>query len=511
MSFKPKLVRAIANGRRLKICVTGPTGSHLIYQRTCHFARLGHDVTFVAEHEVEEPLPGVKVHRIPHAFHEFLGPLKQVFLYRRAIQTVDPDLVLVHYPHGPWGWGAALAGYPLALSIMGGDILFDEVGSATVHDRRATVSTFACADFIAAKSNYIIAELKRLGGFDRKAARILWMIDRRIFRRTDATALRATLGLADDEQVIFSPKSLQRYYNVDLVVEAMPAILKRHPRTRLLISEQSVQPDYKSEIEARIAELGIGDRVLFIGSIPNERMPEFFSLAAMTVAIPPADGLPMAYLEAMACGTVNVVSRLENTKEIVTDGHNALAVDITADAVARAAIRLFEEHGLRERLIKGGLETIDQLPSLQEELELIERRFVGLVDRPRTPPPRELRREIIRASYRYSWARLRGQHGRHRTRDHQGCWTSFSEGCAGTAGVFSDTPKIGPAKPGTTICHCTPIFDRCWSCRFWHGSLTIRSAAEDGTGCRCPIADGCDPRVDIVSATSLPIGRTSGV
>lgn len=398
-------------GRPLKICVVGPTGSHLIYQRTCHFARLGHDVTFVAEHKVEDPLEGVAVYRIPHVFHEFLGPLKQVFLYRRAIQTIDPDIVLAQYPHGPWGWGAALAGYPLALSIMGGDILFDEMGSTTVHDRRATIGTFACADFIAAKSNYILAELKRLGGFDRKAVRILWMIDRRIFRRIDVAAFRATLGLADDEQVIFSPKSLQPYYNVHLVVEAMPAILRRHPRTRLLISEQSAQPDYKAAIEARISDLGLGDRVLFVGKIANEKMPEFFSLATMAVAIPPSDGLPMAYLEAMACGTVNVVSRLENTKEIVADGYNALAIDITSEAVAEAAIRVLEEQGLRERLIDGGFETINRLASLEEELQLIQRRLVDLVAGPWTPPARKFRWEVIRESYRYSWERLNHQGG----------------------------------------------------------------------------------------------------
>jgi glycosyltransferase involved in cell wall biosynthesis len=399
-------VRDHSGRRRLKICVTGPTGSHLIYQRTCHFARLGHDVTFVAEHEVDEPLEGVTIHRIPHVFHEFLGPLNQALLYRRAIEAIDPDVVHVHYPHGPWGWGAALSRYPLALSVMGGDVLYDEMGSGSVHDRYLTVSTFDRADFITAKSNYMIAELKRLGGFDSKAFRILWMIDRRIFRRTDATALRSAFGIADDEQVIFSPKSLQRYYNVHLLVEAMPAILRRHPRTKLLIAEQSAQPDYKIEIQARISELGIDDRVLFVGDIDNEDMPRFFSLSDVTVALPPSDGLPMAFLEALACGTVNIVSRLENTKEVVADGYNALAIDIDADAVVQAVLRVLGEDGLRERLIKGGFETIERLPSLSEEVALVERRLNAIVERPRSAPPLQLKWKILRELFAYSWERM---------------------------------------------------------------------------------------------------------
>jgi glycosyltransferase involved in cell wall biosynthesis len=411
--FQDTIVHNETAGRQpLKICVVGPTGSHLINQRICFFSRRGHDVTFVAEHVVNEPMNGVRIFSIPHVFHQLLGPYRQILAYSDAIRKIDPDIVHVHFAQGSWGWGAALAGrYPLVVSIMGGDILFDQQGKPAPRVRALTLALLKRADFITAKSNYLIAELRQLGGFDRKAVRILWMIDKRIFRRVDATALRSKLGIAVDEQVIFSPKSLQRFYNVHLIVDALPAILAREPRTKLIIAEQAAHADYKQELLNRIAELGLGNRVVFAGPIANEEMPDYYSLANVTVAIPPSDGMPMALLEGLACGVPNILSRLENTKEIVTDGENALMIDLSADAVARAVLRIFEEPALREHLVKNGLATVDDLPGLPDELELIERRFHQLLAEARPSTSMGVRLEIARQGICYSlerwWANFR--------------------------------------------------------------------------------------------------------
>jgi hypothetical protein len=140
-------------------------------------------------------------------------------------------------------------------------------------------------------------------------------------------------------------------------------------------------------------------------------MPGYYSLANVTVAIPPSDGMPMALLEGLACGVPNILSRLENTKEIVTDGKNALMIDVSADAVAQAVLRIFEEPGLRDHLVKNGHATIDNLPGLSDELELIERRFRRLLaeTQPSTPIPvrLDIARQGICCSVELWWANFR--------------------------------------------------------------------------------------------------------
>jgi hypothetical protein len=288
---------------------------------------------------------------------------------------------------------------------MGGDILFDD--TVTKSERKLVARIIACAGFIAAKSNYLIAQINRLGDFGHKTARILWMVDRRTFRPIDPKPLRGRLGIVDDENVILIPKSLQRAYNAHLVVDSMPAILKRHPKTKLLISEQMVQADYKSEIQARISHLGISDHVLFVGHIANEDMPEFYSVADAVVDLHVLPGFPMAFLEAAACGAATIVAQIENTKEIVTNGYNALTVDFSANSVANAINRLFERPELRQQLVSNALVTIDQLPSLSEELHLIENRFCDLLEHPHPRPTIEQQWRIIRDSLSCSLMKTR--------------------------------------------------------------------------------------------------------
>jgi glycosyltransferase involved in cell wall biosynthesis len=94
------------------------------------------------------------------------------------------------------------------------------------------------------------------------------------------------------------------------------------------------------EMRTVAAECGRAERLVFAGATHN--VPDYMRAADLFVLPSKREGLPVALLEAMACGLPSVASRLPgSTDTIIADGDNGLLVppgDPAALAVAIAAL-----------------------------------------------------------------------------------------------------------------------------------------------------------------------------
>lgn len=112
-------------------------------------------------------------------------------------------------------------------------------------------------------------------------------------------------------------------------------------------------------IRQRAAELGIGHRVRFLGSVPDEDLPALYSAAQMLVHPAFHEGFCLPLLEAMACGTPVVTSNTSALPEVAGDA--ALLVDPSRPEAIAAAIRqLLTDRSLRESLVRRGKERVSQ-------------------------------------------------------------------------------------------------------------------------------------------------------
>src|SRR4029077_3690488 len=199
--------------------------------------------------------------------------------------------VHVHFAYSYDGWLAGLLGCrPLVVTVMGGDVLFEEQGEPTPTGKWLTLELLRRADYITSKSNYLTEVLDRIGGFGDKAERIVWGVSLPRFRRVDSSELRHSLGLTPHQRVILSPKILRPLYRVHLVVEAMAAVSRAFPDAVLLVTEYSPDDNYRSEIARLVAGSGLDNHVMFCGRIDHAEMPRYYSLAEITVAVPASDG-----------------------------------------------------------------------------------------------------------------------------------------------------------------------------------------------------------------------------
>lgn len=367
------------------MAVVGSGRSVHVVVRAAAIAARGHAVRLVTLGDVL-PSQGieVKTRPLPRSLLEAASAARGFF---RDIAAFEPDLLHLHYAGGPLGTLATLSSVrPLVATVMGGDVLPERhPGGMSWLERRASRRVLEEADLILAKSDALRPAIARFGDFAGRIETVRWGIDPARFHRQPEAArrLREALGLRPADRAILSPRTINAVHNVHLLVDAMPRILQVAPRAVLLLTEQGADAAYKRRLLARISELGLLDRVRFVGGRLHDDMPALYSLSELAVGIPVADGLPQSLFEAMACGTPSVLGRLPAYAEAVEDGKTALLVELRAEAVAEAVLRLLTEAPLRESIAAAGLARVAEIASLPREAERVEGFYRRLAAEPR--------------------------------------------------------------------------------------------------------------------------------
>jgi glycosyltransferase involved in cell wall biosynthesis len=111
------------------------------------------------------------------------------------------------------------------------------------------------------------------------------------------------------------------------------------------------------EIFGEVRKLGLEDRVVFTGYMPEADLPSVLS-GALAFAFPSLyEGFGLPVLEAMACGTPVICSNVSSLPEV--GGDAALLIDpLDVDALAGAMYKVITDEALRDKLIEQGMEQI---------------------------------------------------------------------------------------------------------------------------------------------------------
>lgn len=133
--------------------------------------------------------------------------------------------------------------------------------------------------------------------------------------------LRRELGLGN-ETVIGFIGSFYAYEGIELLLDALPAILARHPAVRVLLVGGGYQEERLRRSSARPQLRG---RVIMTGRVPHAEVDRYYSL--VDVLVYPRRSMrltelvtPLKPLEAMAQGKLVVASDVGGMRELVEDG-----------------------------------------------------------------------------------------------------------------------------------------------------------------------------------------------
>ena len=167
-------------------------------------------------------------------------------------------------------------------------------------------------------------------------------------------ALKARLGLAGATVVGFIG-SFYAYEGLDLLLAALPTLLKQHADVRLLLVGGGPQDE---ALKRQAAAMGMADKVVFTGRVPHAEVQRYYDL--IDVLAYPRHSMrltelvtPLKPLEAMAQGRVLVASDVGGHRELIRHGETGFlfqagSADALSDALASLLAQRENWPGLRQ-------------------------------------------------------------------------------------------------------------------------------------------------------------------
>ncbi|MBM4236988.1 MAG: glycosyltransferase family 4 protein [Euryarchaeota archaeon] len=219
------------------------------------------------------------------------------------------------------------------------------------------------ADAVVVPSEAIKAELSAYAPEMRRIEVIPTGVDCSRFNPSlDGSSVRRKYGL-DGERVVLHLGRIAWEKNLDLVLKAFSILAEKRSEVRLMVvGDGPARPHYVEVAE----ELGIADRTIFTGFVPDEELPGYYAASDAFAIASKFETQGLVVLEAMACGKPVAGINYRATAEILGDGRTGFLFDEDPESCARAmeaaldcppemrelARRKAEEYSLTENAIR---------------------------------------------------------------------------------------------------------------------------------------------------------------
>lgn len=202
----------------------------------------------------------------------------------------------------------------------------------------------------------------------RKIAVIPCGVDPAEFYPVPKSQARACLGLDMFERVVLQLGRLVPRKGVETAIRGFAELIHKHCiNARLLIvGGDSPLPDARrtpelGRLQQVAEECRIGDCITFVGARPRCELRNYYSAADAFISTPWYEPFGITPLEAMACGTPVIGSKVGGLSHTVVDGKTGFLVRPQDPAAvgARLAV-LFCNHELLQRLSHNGIARVNR-------------------------------------------------------------------------------------------------------------------------------------------------------
>jgi phosphatidylinositol alpha-1,6-mannosyltransferase len=206
---------------------------------------------------------------------------------------------------------------------------------------------------VVAAGHYPAREAERVAGKPLRGVVVPPGVDVERFHPLDADGRRAArheLGLDPDRPLVVGVSRLVPRKGFDVLIDAVAGL----PGVQFAIAGGGRD---RSRLARRAERRGVGDRVRFLGRVPDDQLPRLYACAD-AFSMPcrdrwgglEAEGFGIVFLEAAAAGVAAVAGRSGGSHEAVVDGETGFVVDGGAREVRRALATLLADDARRRRM-----------------------------------------------------------------------------------------------------------------------------------------------------------------
>jgi len=143
----------------------------------------------------------------------------------------------------------------------------------------------------------------------------------------------------------------------DLLVEAIPQVLRLHPNAKFMFAGDG---DMRSGVEARARHLGLSGAVRFLGQQGGDDLVHLFKLTDAVCVPSRNEPFGIVVLEAWSASKPVIVTQNGGPNEYVGHEVNGLKIDPTPDSVGWGITRMFSNFDHARRMGQNGRKTVEE-------------------------------------------------------------------------------------------------------------------------------------------------------
>ncbi|MFZ5917537.1 MAG: glycosyltransferase [Chloroflexota bacterium] len=231
-------------------------------------------------------------------------------------------------------------------------------------ERRISVETeiMAQADWLVAATLLERAQMTWLYGADASKIKVIPCgVDLSLFKPIPPAEAKARLGLPPEHQMVLFVGRIEPLKGIDTLLRAMARVVHQCANWQKNLSVAIIGGDpagSSSGVNAEMerlkklrAELNISDLVVFLGAQDQDTLNIYYSAAQVVVMPSHYESFGMVALEAMACGTPVIASKVGGLVFTVQDGVTGFHVpERDPEALAARIAQVLRDTRLRDRL-----------------------------------------------------------------------------------------------------------------------------------------------------------------
>lgn len=274
---------------------------------------------------------------------------------------------------GSWGYPDAVAvaaiakltGKPMIAKVHGSDVnVFTEEPAR----RRQICWALGRSAHVVAVSQALATRLEDIGVDGRRISVLYNGVDPSRFHPVPQPQARRDLGYADEDRIILFVGNVQASKGCMELLQAFAKLRTRIPHLKLVFVGAGPQ---QKALVGECAARGMSGDVTFAGRLAHDQIVRWFGAADVFCLPSHAEGVPNVVLEAMACGTPVVATRVGGIPEVLPEYAGVMVPARDVDALDEALFTALHTAWDRPR-IAGHARTFDWDTNVSRLRSLIE-------------------------------------------------------------------------------------------------------------------------------------------
>ncbi|MBX0356241.1 N-acetyl-alpha-D-glucosaminyl L-malate synthase BshA [Halobacillus sp. Nhm2S1] len=317
-------------------------------------AEKGHEIHFVASQvpfRLNRVYPNIYYHEVEVSnYPVFQHPPYDLALAAKMADVINReelDILHVHYAM-PHAICAILAkqmcerDVKIITTLHGTDITVLGIDSSLKQMIRFGIEQ---SDRVTAVSQSLVDQTKEMLHTDRSIDVIYNFVDEREYYRREDQRLKEHYGIQEEDAVLIHISNFRRVKRVTDVIKTFAAVAEQMPAKLLLVGDG---PEY-SECHQLVQQLGLEDRVLFLGK--QENVSELLSISDLKLLLSEKESFGLVLLEAMACGVPCIGTNIGGIPEVIDHGETGFIAELgNVEQISYFATKLLEDKELHQTM-----------------------------------------------------------------------------------------------------------------------------------------------------------------